>query len=218
MQCGASDMLTPLEPALMPRASKKEDSNPTPLSLLLRAGRGDQDAWEEFYGLYAPLVFRYARRRGLDEHQADDLVIEVMHNLLKRMTTGFQVDHSKGRFRDYLRKVAMRTISRLRGRRARGTIDQGTIEIADHGTADEFARLERAEVLMLAMRRLRDSGDFRARDLEAFEQCALHGIAPARVARLYGLTRSQVYEIRRQVLRRLRTILVKLDLELEIEP
>ena len=33
----------------------------------------DHEAWTEFYELYAPLIYRYARGRGLPSHDAEEI-------------------------------------------------------------------------------------------------------------------------------------------------
>ncbi len=38
----------------------------------------DAEAWRTFVGLYAPLVYRYGRRRALQDADAADLTQEVM--------------------------------------------------------------------------------------------------------------------------------------------
>jgi DNA-directed RNA polymerase specialized sigma24 family protein len=48
-------------------------------SLLARVRDGqDADAWSTFVTLYAPVVYRYVRRRGLQDAEAADLTQEVM--------------------------------------------------------------------------------------------------------------------------------------------
>ncbi len=61
----------------------------TPASLLDRLRQpDDQASWERFVQLYTPLVFRWARRTGLDEGQAADLVQEVF---LRALATSSEV-------------------------------------------------------------------------------------------------------------------------------
>jgi hypothetical protein len=49
----------------------------TQIHLLLQVrDRGDQQAWIDFVALYRPAIYRFARRRGLQEADAQDLAIE----------------------------------------------------------------------------------------------------------------------------------------------
>ena len=48
--------------------------NTTRASLLIRIKDPDaNEAWSQFHDLYAPLIYRYARRRGLNRHEAEDV-------------------------------------------------------------------------------------------------------------------------------------------------
>src|SRR5947209_20217545 len=48
-------------------------------SLLLRIrDAGDRAAWLQFVEIYAPLVYRFARKRGLQDADAADLAQEVL--------------------------------------------------------------------------------------------------------------------------------------------
>src|SRR5439155_3254735 len=62
--------------------SREEPMAEAPLtrpSLLLRLrDAGDQQAWEEFVDLYAPLVYGFARKHGLQDADAADLTQEVL--------------------------------------------------------------------------------------------------------------------------------------------
>ncbi|HKB35845.1 MAG TPA: sigma factor, partial [Gemmataceae bacterium] len=48
-------------------------------SLLVRIrDAADREAWRQFVELYAPLVYRFARRRGLQDADAADLAQDVL--------------------------------------------------------------------------------------------------------------------------------------------
>ena len=48
-------------------------------SLLARiGGPRDEEAWREFVTIYRPVVYRLARRRGLQHEDAEDLAQQVM--------------------------------------------------------------------------------------------------------------------------------------------
>ena len=68
----------------------------TPPSLLEQVRRpDDQQAWRRFVDLYTPLLFSSARRVGLTELDAADLVQDVF-TLLVRKLPEFQYDRNKG--------------------------------------------------------------------------------------------------------------------------
>ena len=78
----------------------------THASLLLRIkNRSDAEAWSEFHALYAPLLYRYARRRGMGREDAEevrDQCIEVISRKIK----DFDYDKEKGGFKNWLYRIA----------------------------------------------------------------------------------------------------------------
>ncbi len=69
---------------LQPRTGRRMAK--TPASLLERLKRpGDQDAWERFVKLYAPMILQWARQAGLEENAAADLVQDVFVILVQKM-------------------------------------------------------------------------------------------------------------------------------------
>src|SRR5579871_6328073 len=77
----------------------------TRLSLLARVrDPHDAAAWAEFVGLYQPLVTAYLRKRGVPEHEVDDIVQEVFTRLVPAMAR-FELVPERGRFRTWLWQV-----------------------------------------------------------------------------------------------------------------
>ena len=80
--------------------------NSTSVSLLRRLRQSDQeDAWQRFVDLYAPLIYHWGRNQGLSAGDASDLVQEVMVILVTKLPD-FEYDPSK-RFRGWLRTVTL---------------------------------------------------------------------------------------------------------------
>ena len=87
--------------------------NTTSESLLLRLQHNDnetgaeidQSAWETFVSLYSPLMFYWARKVGLGQADAADLVQEVFAIVFRRLPE-FRYDR-EGSFRGWLRTVTM---------------------------------------------------------------------------------------------------------------
>src|SRR6266487_6823085 len=75
-------------------------------SLLVRIrDAADREAWRQFVELYAPLVYRFARRRGLQDADAADLAQDVLH-AVARSSGRLEYDPRRGTFRGWLFTVA----------------------------------------------------------------------------------------------------------------
>ena len=63
------------------------DSFETRPSLLLRLGDpSDRTAWEEFTSLYWPVIYRLARKRGLQDADAQDLAQKILLTLSRNLS------------------------------------------------------------------------------------------------------------------------------------
>ena len=81
-------------------------------SLLIRLstdGPPDQTAWRRFVSLYTPLILTWARKMGLQDNDASDLVQDVLTRAFQKLPD-FQYDQRKS-FRAWLKTV---TINRYR--------------------------------------------------------------------------------------------------------
>ncbi len=184
----------------------------TRVSMLVRCSAGCNDSWQAFFRIYAPIVFRYARHAGLVDCDAEEVVANVMRNFVLALRGGFQVDYARGRFRDYLRKVANHEIAAQR-RRCRGhaALEDVAEPAAPQPGAERWAEVEQQERLRTCLEKLRTSARVRPRDLQAFERYALLGEPAERVAAELGVSTSRIYAIKNEIVTRLRALRVELD-------
>ncbi len=180
----------------------------THVSLLARLKeQGDATAWAEFDDRYRELLFRFARTRGLQPADADDVTQEVLaaaHEALPE----FDYDPARGRFRGWLRTAVVRAVGkRLRpgadalARPGTEPFDEGARAV-DPDLDHDFEIEWRHYHLRLATAKVRL--EFNARDLAAFEACALEGRAAAEVATALGMSVDSVHQAKSRILRRVR--------------
>ena len=169
-------------------------------SVLARARDGDAG---EFARIYSPLIYRMARRRGLDEHDAEDLMQQMMLELL-RLLPRFRYDRSKGTFKGFLKKMTGNRAVDLY-RRKKPLIDPTAAEeIAgdDDSTDEEFDREWQKAHLLAALDAIR--AQVKPSTFQSFQLFALEGWPIEKVAATLGLSRNQVSQNKRRVIQRLR--------------
>lgn len=179
-------------------------SRRTPGSLILRLrDNRDEIAWKTFVELYTPLIYGLARREGLQEADAADLAQEVLNEVM-RSIQGFELDHSKGRFRDWLGVIIRRRIWVFR-KKSRGLSLINTAALSgidDEGSTDpgwdaEFYRY----VLDKALERIQ--AEFEPNTWRAFVCTWINDESPTPVAQSLGMSVSAVYMAKSRVLKRL---------------
>src|SRR5207302_6943832 len=88
-------------------------------SLLVRLrDTRDGEAWRQFVRLYAPLVYRYARRKGLQDADAADLTQDVLR-AVSAAAGRLAYDPARGTFRGWLFTLAHHRLYDFLSRRRR---------------------------------------------------------------------------------------------------
>jgi RNA polymerase sigma-70 factor (ECF subfamily) len=97
---------------------RRNESIPTRASLLDRLKNlDDQASWNEFNQIYHELIFSVARRAGLNELEATEVVQDTLISVARKMP-GFTYDPSKDSFKGWLLTVARWRIRDQFGKRA----------------------------------------------------------------------------------------------------
>ena len=158
-------------------------------SLLIRIRDAhDAQAWREFVDMYAPVVFGFASKRGLQEADAADLTQEVLR-AVAAAAGQLAYDPRRGAFRSWLYTIArnkLRDFFAARRRQTMGSGDsavQGFLEQQPALDADDAAlwREEYEQRLFhIAAEKVR--GHFEDSTWQAFWQVAVEGKSSADVA------------------------------------
>ena len=91
------------------RSGGSSRSSGTSRSLLDRIRANEAAAWDRLVALYAPLVFYWCRRAGLQEEDSADVFQEVFQAVAAHID-GFRRDHVGDTFRGWLRTIARNKI------------------------------------------------------------------------------------------------------------
>jgi RNA polymerase sigma factor (sigma-70 family) len=171
----------------------------------------DSDAWAEFATLYGPVVYGFARKRGLQDADASDLVQDVLRSVA-RNAEKLEYDPKRGTFRGWLYTVARNKIFNFlnsQRNRARGVGDDGS----DHDRLDSLAdkREDQEAIWELEYQRRLSSlamdavkHEFQPATWKAFWATAVDGKTAADIGRELGMTTGAVYVAKSRVLARLR--------------
>ena len=196
----------------------KHFNNETTRSSVIRAVADTENAaaWNRLFDLYAGFVYSIARRKGLNDADADDIVQMVFADLARNLPS-FKYDREKGRFRSYLAAlVKWRVIDRLKAARCDADLKAGFMEeVKETGQGDdEFADREWKAVAMdNALRRIKSS--VRPEHYAAFVASTVEGQDTETVMKLYNLSRDNLYQIRKRLSERLRKVMSEVLAEMD---
>ena len=186
------------------------DSPQTRASLLVQVRDGaNEGAWREFVGLYGPVVYGFARNRGLQDADAADLMQEVMRSISSTIGR-LDYDRNRGTFRGWLFTVTRNKVfnflaaRRNRAQGAGGTTANRMLETTpdeDDGSQAWETEYQR-RLASMAMERVK--GEFQENTWRAFWLAAVEGLPAAEVAKRVGLSPGAIYVAKSRVLARIR--------------
>lgn len=184
---------------------------PTQPTLLVRIRDAhDQEAWERFVDLYAPLIYGFLRKRGLQDADAADLTQDVLRSV-SAAAQRLEYDERCGLFRSWLFTIVQNRLTdhwRRDSIRERGTGDTGAHEqlqelpqVGGDQTAEWDADYQR-QLFQYAASIVKP--DFSEATWQAFWMTAVEGQSGKEVAESLGLTAAAVYLAKGRVMARLK--------------
>ena len=183
--------------------------NTTSESLLFRLqdspdGDIDQNAWEKFVQLYTPLMFHWARKVGLQQSDAADLVQDVLSIVFRRLPD-FQYD-AAGSFRGWLKTV---TLNKFREKKRKRVTD---VSVASNSVLEQISSLQRAEStwdldygrMLLQQTMEQMEPDFHPGTWQALRAVMAEGMTVDQAAEATGVSVWTIYSAKARLMKRLR--------------
>jgi RNA polymerase sigma-70 factor (ECF subfamily) len=179
-------------------------------SLLVRIrDEGDREAWRQFVDLYAPVIYSFARKRGLQDADAADLTQDVFRAVAGAIKS-LEYDPRRGSFRGWLYTVARNKLNDFQDRQRRhwrGSGDSAIqIYLENQPAPEEDSALweQEYEHRLLAWAAEQIRGDFKDSTWQAFWKVAVEGMSGEQTAKALRMSVGAVYVAKSRVLARLK--------------
>ena len=187
----------------------------TRVSLLVRIrDAADHQSWEEFSAIYRPIIYRMARRRGLQDADAQDLTQQVLTSVAAHIHD-WKPDVQRARFRTWLARVTRNAIidscRRIHPDQATGGSDAmlQIHETTDDELETEIDREYRRQLFRRAAEQIEN--EFEPATWNCFWQSTVEGCSIAQVVERTGKSKGSVYTARSRVMKRLKECVSELD-------
>jgi|WetSurMetagenome_2_1015567.scaffolds.fasta_scaffold82303_2 RNA polymerase sigma factor (sigma-70 family) len=176
----------------------------------------DAAAWREFHALYAPLLFRYARARGLSVADAEEVRDQCLATLSRAMAK-FDYDRDKGRFRNWLRRIVNNRVAnfvRVHRERIAESHEARALPDPQPSPDDLWEREWRYQHLLHCVEQVRDVVS--ERSYCAFRMLLVDECPVSEVCARLDMNANQVYVAKSRVLQRVRRKLEELGVGAEV--
>lgn len=196
---------------------------PTRQSLLSRLRDWDDaESWKDFFDTYWKLIYSAARRSGLTDAEAQDVVQETVLSTAKKLPQ-FQYDPRKGSFKGWLLQLtSWQILGQLRKRYPKEVISEGAREDgASTGVMEKVvdpAGLELEEVwdqewgkhlMDTAVSNVKKAVN--PKHYQIFDLCMSKNMPVSQVAKAMNVNRAQVYLVKYRVGRLIEKELARLQ-------
>jgi RNA polymerase sigma-70 factor (ECF subfamily) len=204
-------------------AQKHDSWGATRRTLLERLKNADDHAgWQTFFDTYGPLIYGVARRAGLTDAEAQDVVQETVLTVSKNISE-FEYDPARGRFKSWLlHTTRWRIVDQLRKRlpsdrpRATFTSERRRTRTTDRIADPHGSELEKLwdEEWVQRMRELaleRVKRQVKPRQYQVFDSYVVKGWPVTKVTAALGVSTTQVYLAKHRVGMLLRREIMRLE-------
>jgi RNA polymerase sigma-70 factor (ECF subfamily) len=188
-----------------------EDSLLTRRTLLSRLRNlDDQESWRTFFDLYWRLLYNVARKSGMDDAGAQEIVQETVIAVARQMPE-FRYDRTRGTFRQWLLRITRRRIidhlRRIYRQPPRAAIAPESLDedeehagaVTDQRSAIDAAWDEEWEKSTFDAALAQVRAAINPRHFQVFDYCVLKEWPASKVAATLGLNTAQVYLAKHRV-------------------
>lgn len=193
--------------------------NSTRASLILRLQNADDvAAWDEFAGIYAPVIFRVTVGRGFQAADAENLVQEVLLSVARSVSQWLERD-DRGSFRAWLLRIARNEAVDMLTRKATRSLgrdgEQGDRILAELPAPSDLSReldleYERT-VFQWAAAQVRDS--VADHTWEAFWLTSVEGLSVEEASERLGTRAGNIYFARSRVMARIKQLVQQYEVQ-----
>lgn len=165
----------------------------------------DNESWRTFFDTYWRLIYNVARKSGLSDDQAQEVVQETVIAVARKMPE-FRYDPAKGSFKHWLLLICRRRIhDHLRRVYSSRELAQQSSEELAHVTEQlpspalppdaqmdgDWEQEWRENIFQMALARVRQQAN--PKHYQVFDCCVLQNMRAPEVAHMLGLSAAQVY-------------------------
>ncbi len=185
----------------------------------------DQAGWQRFFDTYWKLLFTVARRAGMSESDAEDVVQETVVAVAQHMPD-FRYDPERGSFKNWLLVIVRRRIiqhfrknNRRQNVEARRAPEPGETDLIERIPDPNAARIDQMweeewqrNILEAARERIRQRVD--PRHLQIFDCYVVKGWSTDQIEKAFKITANHLYIIKHRVAALLKSETERLEAEM----
>jgi RNA polymerase sigma-70 factor (ECF subfamily) len=193
-------------------SNRSDDSLLTRRTLLSRLRNlDDQESWRTFFDLYWRLLYNVARKSGLDDLSAQEIVQDTVISVARQMPE-FRYDPVRGTFRQWLLRITRRRIidhlRRIYRQPLKADVTPELLEedekhaaaiVDQSASAIDAAWNEEWEKATFDAALARVRAEINPRHFQVFDYCVLKEWPVSKVAATLGLNAAQVYLAKHRV-------------------
>ncbi len=169
----------------------------------------DQEAWNAFVEVYAPVVDAFARRRGLNNADSADIVQRVLIEVVGSIPK-FEYDQKKGRFRSWLFTLTRYQLAKFFDRQNKAILGTGDsvlqAQLQNSPTDDPLEKIwnDEYDSYLFQWASQKVQSEIEPKTWQAFWMAAVDGKSANHIAEEIGISKGAVWIAKSRVIQRLK--------------